>query len=99
MFREKLSFIYCLLLLLSVSKVHAGNGLQDALDKKITIELKNVILKDALEKISNLAEVSFVYVGSEALNVNKVSVNAHNEKVEDLLDKLFTTYSLTDSVK
>ncbi|MGF6848154.1 succinate dehydrogenase hydrophobic anchor subunit [Chitinophaga sp. W3I9] len=49
MFRRKLSFIYCLLLLLAVTQAHAGNGLQDALDKKITIELKNVILKDALE--------------------------------------------------
>jgi len=62
MFRRKLSFIYCLLLLLAVTQAHAGNGLQDALDKKITIELKNVILKDALEKIGSLAEVSFVCI-------------------------------------
>jgi len=98
MFRRKTSFIYCLLLLLAVTKAHARNGLQDALDKKITIELKNVILKDALEKIGNLAEVSFVFVGNEALDVNKVSVNAHNEKVGDLLDKLLTPYSLSYSV-
>ena len=51
MFRKKNSFIYCLLLLLAVTKTYARNGLQDALDKKITIELRNVILKDALEKI------------------------------------------------
>ncbi|NLR59498.1 SusC/RagA family TonB-linked outer membrane protein [Chitinophaga polysaccharea] len=98
MFRKKTSFIYCLLLLLAVTKTYARNGLQDALDKKITIELKNVILKDALEKIGNLAEVSFVFVSNEALDVNKVSVNAHNEKVGDLLDKLLTPYALSYSV-
>lgn len=98
MFSKKLSFIYGLLLLLAVMQAHAGNSLQDALDKKISIELKNVILKDALEKISSLAEVSFVYVGNEVLNANKVSVNAHNEKVGDLLNKLLTPYSLSYSV-
>lgn len=98
MFSKKLSFIYGLLLLLAVMQAHAGNSLQDALDKKISIELKNVILKDALEKISNLAEVSFVYIGNEVLDANKVSVNAHNEKVGDLLNKLLTPYSLSYSV-
>jgi TonB-dependent SusC/RagA subfamily outer membrane receptor len=98
MFRRKQSFIYCLLLLLAVMQARAGNSLQDALDKKITIELKNVVLKDALERISNLAEVSFVYVGNEVLDANKVSVKAHNEKVGDLLNKLLTPYSLSYSV-
>ncbi|HEY9259770.1 SusC/RagA family TonB-linked outer membrane protein [Chitinophaga sp.] len=98
MFRKKQSIFYGLLLLLAVMQARAGNSLQDALDKKITIELKNVILKDALEKISDLAEVSFVYVGNEVLDANKVSVNAHNEKVGDLLNKLLTPYSLSYSV-
>ncbi|PSL47528.1 TonB-linked SusC/RagA family outer membrane protein [Chitinophaga niastensis] len=99
MLRKVQCFIYSLFLLLTVLEVRAErDGTQDALDKKITIQLRNVVLKDALEKISNLAEVSFVYVGSEVLDANKVSISAHNEKVGDLLNKLLTPYSLSFSV-
>ncbi|MCW3467605.1 SusC/RagA family TonB-linked outer membrane protein [Chitinophaga nivalis] len=99
MFKKAHPFIYLFIILVSVLQVRArGAGMQDALDKKITIQLKNVILKDALEKISNLAEVSFVYVGSDVLDGNKVSINARNEKVGDLLHKLLTPYSLSFSV-
>lgn len=76
----------------------AGTGAQDALDKKISIELKNVVLKDALDRIGSLAEVSFIYVSNSALNANKVTLSAHNEKVGSLLDKLLTPYSLAYSV-
>ncbi|WP_143306235.1 SusC/RagA family TonB-linked outer membrane protein [Chitinophaga vietnamensis] len=89
-------YVYVFLLLLA--SVQAQAGTQDALDKKITLQLHDVLLKDALEKIGNLAEVSFVYTSNEALTVNKVSINAHNEKVGDLLSKLLTPYSLSFSV-
>lgn len=71
---------------------------QNALDKKITIELKDVVLKEALERISDLASISFVYVNTEALEANRVSLHAHDEKVGALLDKLLTPYALSYSV-
>lgn len=92
-------YICCLTLFLSLLHLQAGAvDIQDALDKKITLHLHDVVLKDALEKISNLASVSFVYVGSEVLNANKVSISARNEKVGDLLHKLLTPYALSYSV-
>ncbi|MBV8253019.1 MAG: SusC/RagA family TonB-linked outer membrane protein [Chitinophaga sp.] len=84
---------YCLLLLLPALSVQASK--QDLLDKKISIQLRDVLLKDALEKISSIAEVSFVYSSSDALNANKVTLSANNEKVGVLLHKLLSPYSLS----
>ncbi|NSL90388.1 SusC/RagA family TonB-linked outer membrane protein [Chitinophaga solisilvae] len=99
MLRKAQHYLCFVTLLMAVLHARASAAdLQDALDKKITIQLRNVVLKDALDKISNLAEVSFVYVGNDALNANKVSVSAHNEKVGDLLNKILTPYALSYSV-
>lgn len=95
----KLSTLVLLLLVSTMkSPKAAGMSTQNALDKKITLELKDVLLKDALERIGDLADVSFVYVNTEALDVNKVNLHAHDEKVGALLDKLLTPYSLSYSL-
>ncbi|RBL90877.1 SusC/RagA family TonB-linked outer membrane protein [Chitinophaga flava] len=99
MLRKTRHYTLFITLFLSILHIQAqAVDLQDALDKKITLHLHDVILKDALEKISNLAEVSFVYVGSEVLNANKISISARNEKVGDLLNKILTPYALSYSV-
>lgn len=85
-----LSMLFSAMISLKASGVSA----QNALDKKISIELKNVLLKEALDRISNLAEISFVYVSSSTLDENKVSIVARNQKVGDVLHKLLTPYSL-----
>jgi len=87
-----------MLLLITTNMQAAGTGIQDALDRKISLELKDVLLKEALDKIGNLADVSFIYAGSSVVAVNKVNVNAHNEKVGDLLNKLLKPYSLSYTV-
>ena len=94
----KLSLV--LLFMLGVMKSPAAGvrSAQNALDKKITVELKDVVLKDALERIADLASISFVYVNTEALEANRVNLHAHDEKVGALLDKLLTPYSLSYSV-
>ncbi|WP_208420060.1 SusC/RagA family TonB-linked outer membrane protein [Paraflavitalea devenefica] len=85
-----LSILFCTMANLKASGVSA----QNALDKKISIELKDVLLKEALDRISNLAEVSFVYVSNSTLDENKVSIVARNQKVGDVLKRLLTPYSL-----
>src|SRR5689334_4202 len=87
-----------LVLLQSITVSAATSGIQDALDKKISLELKNVLLKEALDKIGNLAEVSFIYAGNKIIVANKVDVSAHNEKVGDLLKKLLKPLSLSYTV-
>ncbi|WP_291910172.1 SusC/RagA family TonB-linked outer membrane protein [Chitinophaga sp. CB10] len=96
MLKKFRQLLFCLILLIPCLSVHAAN--QDLLDKKITIQLRDVLLKDALEKISTIAEVSFVYTSNDALNANKVTVTANNEKVGVLLHKLLSPYSLSFSV-
>lgn len=85
-----LSILFCTVASLNASGVSA----QNALDKKISIELKDVLLKEALDRISNLAGVSFVYVSNSTLAGNKVSLVARNQKVSDVLNKLLTPHSL-----
>lgn len=91
-------FMLIFLGLLTTFKASAGTGRQDVSAKKISIALKDVSLRNALIKISDLADVSFVYVNSEALNKSKVSITAHNEQVGVLLKKLLTPYSFTYTV-
>src|SRR5258707_1121658 len=67
-------------------------------DMLITIELKNVLLRDALNKIGDIAHLSFVYVSNKALDENKVSITAHRQKVGRVLDKLLRPYSLSYTV-
>jgi TonB-linked SusC/RagA family outer membrane protein len=89
-----LHLILTLLLLVTTRQAAAGSGIQDALDRKISLELKDVLLKEALDKIGNLADVSFIYAGSTVVSINKVDISAHNEKVGSLLNKLLKPYSL-----
>ncbi|MVT09954.1 SusC/RagA family TonB-linked outer membrane protein [Chitinophaga tropicalis] len=90
----KLMMLALLVLLHTITMPAAASGIQDALDRKISIELKDVLLKDALDRIGNLADVSFIYAGTKVVAVNKVTITAHNEKVGDLLNKLLKPHSL-----
>ena len=71
---------------------------QNALDRKISVALKNVVLKDALNKIAELANVSFVYISSNALDNNKVSLSVRNRKVAEVLKKLLSPHALSYTV-
>lgn len=78
-----------------ISLYASAANAQDALDKKISIELKNVILKDALDKIGGLAKVSFVYINNTALDKVKVSIAVHNRKVAEVLEMLLAPNDLS----
>lgn len=74
--------------------VHA-NKRQNVLDKIISIELKNVVLKDALDRIGSTAKVFFVHANSDILLKNKVSVSAHKQTVGEVLKKILSPYALS----
>src|SRR5690349_10115 len=69
--------------------VHA-NKRQNVLDKIISIELKNVVLKDALDRIGSTAKVFFVHTNNDILLKNKVSVSAHKQTVGEVLKKILS---------
>lgn len=94
----KLSILVLSFLCLVTGFKVSGAIRQDVSAKKISIALKDVTLRSALNKISDLADVSFVYVNSEALDKNKVSITAQNEQVGVLLKKLLTPHSFSYTV-
>jgi hypothetical protein len=91
-------FILPFLCMITGFETSAGTGRQDVSAKKISIALKDVSLKNALNKISDLADISFVYVNSQVLENSKVSITAHNEQVGVLLKKLLTPHSFSYTV-
>ncbi|OQP58257.1 SusC/RagA family protein [Niastella vici] len=97
---KSIKTILCLLLLLSASaQLMAGSRhakkRQNVLDRIISIELKNVVLKDALDRIGNTAKVFFVHTNNEILLRNKVSISAQKQTVGDVLKKLLGPYALS----
>ncbi|UCS94330.1 SusC/RagA family TonB-linked outer membrane protein [Echinicola marina] len=62
---------------------------QSALDKEVSIEIKNQLLKDALDEISTRAEVTFVYSDKVAASREKVNVIATNRALRKVLDDVF----------
>jgi TonB-linked SusC/RagA family outer membrane protein len=90
------SFLVLALFWNTVASLNAtvANG-QNALDRKISIDLKNVVLKDALDKIAGLAKVSFVYINNNALDNDKVSITVHNRKVAKVLKELLEPHLLS----
>ncbi|MFA5326845.1 MAG: TonB-dependent receptor [Prolixibacteraceae bacterium] len=58
-------------------------------DTRISMNMKNVQIKDVLLKIENSTEFFFIY-NNQLIDVDKsVSVNASNQKVIDVLNNLF----------
>ena len=76
----------------------SGATRQTIPDILISIELRNVLLRDALNKIGDVAHVSFVYANNKALDKNKVSINVHRQKIGAVLDQLLRPYSLSYTV-
>ncbi|UCJ08137.1 carboxypeptidase-like regulatory domain-containing protein [Chitinophaga pendula] len=69
-----------------------------AVDKKISVQLKNVLLRDALDIIGAINGESFIYVSNDVLNESKVSINVRNERVGVILQQLLSPYELSYKV-
>jgi TonB-linked SusC/RagA family outer membrane protein len=73
--------------------VHASpKDVQTALDKKVSVDFKNVSLKDALIKLEHIANISLSYVDNATFNAEKVTLSFKNEKVSSVLSKVLTPY-------
>ncbi|CAG5018143.1 TonB-dependent receptor P3 [Dyadobacter sp. CECT 9275] len=64
------------------------------LNKPVTLRLKNVTLNKALDEISEIADVRFVFVGDVPENP-KINLKVTREKLSTVLSKLLDTYALT----
>lgn len=67
---------------------------QEMLDLKVTLMLTNVSLENVLSEVEKTAHVKFSY-NSRALNLSqKINLNANNEVLSNVLNKLFKPLSI-----
>ena len=85
------SFLVLLLFGNVFSHIMVGQGI---LKKKITIIEEGVSLKQALKRVENLAEVSFVYSENFVELNETVSISAKNTAVKNVLQKLLSPYRI-----
>jgi len=76
-----------LALLSGMSYANAG-GAESILNKRLSINLKNVTLESALTNIQNKIDVKFVYSSTIIPLSSKVTVNASQEKLSMVLNKV-----------
>ncbi len=81
----KLSLSQIFLSILFTSISFASPKAQDILEKKVTLHLENVELRNALNKLETEAQVQFGY-SSKAVKVQRrVSIMANNQRLADIL--------------
>ncbi len=93
----KSSLLTCLFLSIFISLALAKNTYSQVLEKKITITLDNLPFNLALEKLSTVSGVSFVFAGRVDA-AEKVRVSARNEELRLVLKKLLQPYGLVYEV-
>jgi hypothetical protein len=81
-------FAFCLLLLIPFA------ALAQDLDKKISLHLRNVPLKDVLSEIEKLGGLPFSYNPQEISADRKITVRARNKPINEVLDHLLTPLSI-----
>jgi iron complex outermembrane receptor protein len=80
------------LLIVSIFKIEASNYAQNT---KITLDLNNVTIEKVLKEIEMKTEFKFLF-SRDDINVNKlVSVKTKNEKVKNILNKIFLDMSVS----
>jgi iron complex outermembrane recepter protein len=66
-----------------------GKG-QSLLDRNVSLNFNKIEMEDALSKIEKIAEIKFIYSSKVIGKDKKVSLAVQNERLADVLDKLFS---------
>ena len=91
----RIAFIYTINVLVFAQLSIAVNSYgQRVLEKNLSIKAQNETLKETLSKISEAANIKFVYSTNTISLDNKVSYNFSNESLKEILDKLLRTHSI-----
>ncbi|MDD4776988.1 MAG: TonB-dependent receptor [Fermentimonas sp.] len=81
--------VFCLFLLLFSTRLSLA---------QLSISASNTELKSVLQQIENKSEYTFFYSNNFLDLSRKVSINAENETIEQILNRLFTGTSITYSI-
>jgi len=95
-FFVKMKLTLCLILLSLFGSMASESYSQNT---KISLELQNTTIKNALERIENQSDFFFLY-SEKVIDVNrKVSIDSKNEQIEKILDQLFKGTNVIYTVK
>src|SRR5258708_25543589 len=80
------------MVLVGVSMAH--DDYAQLLNKKVTLDLKEVTIEKALKEIEKVAKVKFVYSQDQLHLDENVSFRADHQTLHDLLDKILLPYQI-----
>jgi iron complex outermembrane recepter protein len=83
----KFSAVQICLIAFFSSVVMAHNYGQDVLNTRVSINLDNTELKSFLSFVENTAKVKFTYSNQKVSVKSRISINANNERLEELLNR------------
>lgn len=72
---------------------------KDFLDKSVSISFQNTDIQEALAKIERVAEIKFIYSPKAIHAERKVSCEAHNQKLSEVLDHFFAPLGIAYKLK
>ncbi|OOQ56518.1 TonB-dependent receptor [Mucilaginibacter pedocola] len=85
-------FVVCLMCLSAIANDSFG---QKFLEQPVTLKLKNDKLTDVLEKLSADKQVKFAYADNVLKPGFRVSVDASNKTIKQVLDEVLTPFNLS----
>ncbi len=92
LFLMKLTLIQMLLTSVSIICATAGETRgQEVLDRTVSVSFENAKMKDVLTEIQEKAGINFTYRSRILKGLKSVTLSATDEKVGDILNKLFDT--------
>lgn len=99
-FLMKVSFVQLIIILSLVTLAQAArvNG-QELLEKRISVQIRNSNLRDALGQVEKAANVKFVYYSQLLAEKESITLKASEERLGVVLDKLLTPHQIKFEVE
>lgn len=95
--RVTLFLVYTMVTFVNIALAKETNG-QEILDKKITISINKQGLKTILASIERAAEIKFAYTEQTIPLNKKISIEAKEERLGDVLQRLFKPFNVSYEV-
>jgi hypothetical protein len=99
LFIMKVSLLQFLLAVsfISYTFANSANG-QEVLDRKISLNLSSREIKAVLKTITSYTQVGFTYTSNTLPGKQKISVIANDERLGDVLSRIFGPFNITFQV-
>lgn len=96
----KMSLFQLIVILITADISRAvPTGAQDILSQKISIQVNNQEIKTVLGKLNKLTQIHFTYSSALIRSQKKVTLNAVDKPLSDVLDELFRPINITYKIE